>query len=216
MRHTILVSTMACGLLISAAGCKIVENPDPNSASETEAAQSDEVRMANYAREIWEAQVLPAVAQKLVPITELRAQMEQDADAAGQAHGMRPEGEANPWNFAVSGSGVIVEAKTQSRAAKLQVDTDADGEADVTVQLGPVIRGTAIRDAMPFLSFTDFRDQIEFAKLAAGLNAMAHEGITIPEGDVVGQTVTFEGVFTYKNATTRPEIVPTALTFGDS
>lgn len=216
MRHTILISAMVCGLLSATAACKIVKNPDPNSTSETEANQTDEVRMANYARKIWEPQVLPAVAEHLIPIQDLRAAMARDEDAAGQAHGLRPEGEANPWNFAVSGTGVIVKAKIKSRAAKLQVDTDADGKADVTVQLGPVIRGTAVRDAMPFLIFTDFRDQIEFAKLAGGLNAMAHERLTIPQGDVVGQTVTFEGVFTFRNITTKPEVVPTALSFGVS
>lgn len=215
MRHKILFSALALGLAATASGCKIVKNPDPNSAAEAEANQTDEERMGAYAREIWAAQVLPAVADNLVPLADLRTQQAKDEDTAGKKHGLRPESEANPWNFAVSGSGVIIEAKLKSRAAKLQVDTDADGAADVTVQLGPVIRGTALRDAMPFLVFTNFRDQIEFAKLAGGLNAMAHKGLTLPdpETDVIGQTVTFEGVFTYKNATSKPEVVPTALTF---
>ncbi|MFK8034244.1 MAG: DUF2291 family protein [Hyphomicrobiales bacterium] len=216
MRQTVLVSAIVCGLMTALTGCKIVKNPDPNSAFETEANLTDQARMAAYAREIWEPKVLPAITKKLVSITDLRAAIVQDEAAAGLAHGLRPEGEANPWNFAVSGTGVIIEAKTQSRAAKLQVDTDADGEADVIVQLGPVIRGTAIRDAMPFLIFTDFRDQIEFAKLSGGLNAMAHERVILPAGDVVGQTVSFEGVFAYKNVTKMPEIVPTLLSFGGS
>lgn len=215
MRHTFLIPALAFGLATATAGCKIVENPNPNSATEVEANQTDEVRMAAYARDVWDAQVLPTVTNNLVPISDLRAAQAQDPEAAGQAHGLRPEGEANPWNFAVSGSGIVVEAKLKSRAAKLQIDTDADGVADLTVQLGPVIRGTALRDAMPFLTFTDFRDQIEFAKLAGGLNAMAHERLEIPdpETDVTGQTVSFEGVFSYKNATTKPEVVPTMLTF---
>ncbi len=213
MRHSILISALAVGLITSVSGCKIVKNPDPSTTEEATASTSDEARMAALAREIWAPKVLPMVAEHLVPLAELRASLAQDVDAAGKAHGLRPDGEANPWNFAVSGSGTILEAKTQSRAAKLQLDTDADGVADVTIQLGPVIRGTAVRDAMPFLTFSDFRDQIEFAKLAAGLNAMAHEGVTVPDGDLIGQTVRFEGIFTFKNLTTAPEIVPTSLTF---
>ncbi|SMY09973.1 hypothetical protein LOM8899_04147 [Flavimaricola marinus] len=169
--------------------------------------------MAALARDIWDTDVLPTVAEHLVPIDDLRVSLAQNEQAAGQSHGLRPEGEANPWNFAVSGSGSIVEANTTSRAAKLQVDTTGDGAADVTVQLGPVIRGTAIRDAMPFLIFTDFRDQIEFAKLAGGLNAMAHERLSLPEGDIIGRTVSFEGVFTYRDLASAPEVVPTALSF---
>lgn len=213
MRHSNLYSAVALSVLVATGGCKLVKNPDPNSVENAQSTLTDEVRMANYARDIWDSQVLPAVAEKLVPITELRAALAKNVDAAGEAHGLRPDGEANPWNFAVTGSGAIIEANSQSRAAKLQVDTDADGKADVTIQLGPVIRGTAIRDAMPFLIFTNFRDQIEFAKLAGGLNAMAHERLVIPEEEVIGKTVNFEGIFTFKDVTTAPEIVPTALSF---
>jgi predicted lipoprotein len=215
MRQKFLFYTLAFSALTLATGCKIVKNVDPNDASEIEAALTDQERMAIYAREIWDSDVLPTVTSHLVPLAELRAALATDVEAAGKAHGLRPEGEANPWNFAVSGSGVVIEAKTKSRAAKLQVDTDADGKADVTLQLGPIVRGTTLRDAMPFLLFSNFRDQIEFAKLGGGLNAMAHERLTIPDADITGQTVSFEGMFTFKNLTSKFEVVPTALTYGE-
>lgn len=198
-------------IALAFAGCKIVPNPDPELAKEAEATQTDEARMAAYVAEVWEPKVLPVVQQNLVPLAELRAALAADPAAAGAAHGLRPEGEANPWNFAVSGAGKIVDAKLESRAAKLMVDTDRDGAADVTVMLGPVIRGTALRDGMPFIVFTDFRDQIEFAKLANALNAQAHDSLTIPQGDVVGQTATFEGMFTLRDTAGQIELVPTML-----
>jgi predicted lipoprotein len=192
-------------------GCKVVKNPDPNDAGEASTTLTDEERMAAYAREIWDTDVIPTVAQYLVPLDQLRGALAQDVDVAGETYGLRPDGEANPWNFAVSGTGTIVEANTESRAAKLHLDTDSDGEIDVTLQLGPIVRGTTLRDAMPFLLFSNFRDQIEFAKLGNGLNAMAHERLAIPEGDLVGQSVSFEGVFTFKDLSTTFEVVPTAL-----
>lgn len=215
MRHTILFSAIALSALTATAACKVVKNVDPNDASEAEAALTDEERMAIYAREIWDTDVMPTVTAHLVPLDELRSALAQDVDAAGDAHGLRPEGEANPWNFAISGTGTIIEAKTESRAAKLHLDTDGDGEIDVTLQLGPIVRGTTLRDAMPFLLFSDFRDQIEFAKLGNGLNAMAHERLTIPEGDLVGQTVAFEGMFTFRDLNSTLEVVPTAMTVGE-
>jgi predicted lipoprotein len=214
MRQALLFSAIAFSTLLVTAGCKVVKNVDPNSESEMEAALTDAERMAIYAREIWDKDVLPTIDAHLVPLDTLRGALAANVDAAGAAHGLRPEGEANPWNFAIRGAGVIVEARTKSRAAKLQVDTDADGAADVTIQLGPIVRGTTLRDAMPFLLFSNFRDQIEFAKLGGGLNAMAHERLTIPEGDLIGRSVSFEGVFTFTNLTSKFEVVPTALTFG--
>ncbi|GAA3867069.1 DUF2291 domain-containing protein [Celeribacter arenosi] len=215
MRHSFLFTVIAIGTFSATAGCKIVKNVDPNEAGEVAAAMTDEERMANYAREIWDTDVIPTVAAHLVPLDELRSALAHDVDAAGEAHGLRPDGEANPWNFAITGTGSVIEAKTESRAAKLHLDTVGDGEIDVTLQLGPIVRGTTLRDAMPFLLFSNFRDQIEFAKLGNGLNAMAHERLTIPEGDLVGQTVTFEGMFTFKDLESTLEVVPTAMTVGE-
>lgn len=195
---------------LSLAACKIVKTPDPEAASTKAEALTDEARMAVYAADIWDDKVLLTVAQNRVPFSDLAAQIATEGvDAAGAAHGLRPEGEANPWNFATHGTGVIMDANTQSRAAKLMVDTDADGATDVTIQLGPVIRGTALRDAMPFIIFSDFRDQIEFAKLARAMNDIASEKITLPDGDLIGRTVSFEGVYTLRSAQEAIELVPT-------
>lgn len=207
----VLICALGVAAALGLSGCKIVPDPDP--AQLATANQSDDDRMLARAQEIWQPQVLPTVKEHLVQLADLRAALAADAAAAGTAHGLRPQGESNPWNFAVSGQGKIVEAKLDSRAAKLGLDTDADGKADVTVQLGPVIRGTALRDAMPFLTFTDYRDQIEYAKLANALNQLAHQAVTKPGGDVIGQTATFEGVFTLKDPA-KVELVPTALTVG--
>lgn len=213
MRDVFRLSAFCLAAAVAMAGCKIVPDPDPSEAASVASGQTDEARMEAYAQEIWQPKVLPVIQENLVPLSELKTALAADADAAGKQHGLRPEGEANPWNFAVSGEGEIVEAKLDSRAAKLGVDTTGDGAADVTVQLGPVIRGTALRDAMPFIVFTDFRDQIEFAKLANALNAMAHAAITRPEGEVIGQTARFEGVFTLRDPD-KVELVPTMLEVG--
>lgn len=211
MRSLLLV--LAC-TTFTLSGCKIIKTLDPEAKKAEAAGQTDEARMAVYAQENWESGVLPAIQTHLVPLSDLRGLLAQGLDVAGEAHGLRPEGEANPYNFAVSGSGTVIEANTESRAAKMKVDTDADGQADVIVQLGPIIRGTALRDAMPFIVFTNFRDQIEFAKLAGALNKLAHEGNSWPEGDLAGKTVSFEGVFTLRAVTDVPEIVPTMLQVG--
>ncbi len=210
------ISAFCLALSVALTGCKIVPDPDPSGEEATAAGdQSDEGRMAAYAAAAWEPKVLPVVAEKLIPLSTLRPLLVADANAAGQAHGLRQPSETNPWNFAVSGGGTIVGGRTESRAAKLEVDTDGDGKGDVTVQLGPVIRGTAIRDAMPFIIFTDFRDQIEFAKLANALNAEAHSRATFPEGEIIGQKIRFEGLFTLQGKGEKIELVPTAVSYGE-
>lgn len=68
----------------------------------------------------------------------------------------------------MAGQGKVVAANLTSRARTLDVDVDGDAKADLTVQLGPVVKGSSLRDFAPALyDFTSFRDQIEFAKSAA-------------------------------------------------
>lgn len=200
-----------CCAALALSGCKIVATPDPDAHAAETATQTDEARMADLAAKIWEPQVLPTVQQAAIPLPDLHSLLAQGLETAGAAHGLRAEGEGNAWNFAIKGEGTIITAQTQSRAAKLTVDVTADGEADLTIQLGPVVRGTALRDAMPFLIFSEFRDQIEFAKLARALNDLASARVTLPAGDLLGKSLRFEGVFTLRTAKDPVEIVPTVL-----
>ena len=129
----------------------------------------------------------------------------------GQAHGVRPQAEGSPWNFLVKGQGTVIEARRESRAATMTLDVTGDNQPDMTIQLGPVIKGTALRDAADFIVFTDYRDQIEFAKLARALNDRAHGAIRLPEGDLTGRTVRFEGATTLRTATDPILVMPTLL-----
>jgi predicted lipoprotein len=73
-----------------------------------------------------------------------------------------------------------------------------DGTLDLKLQVGPVIKGTAIRDSLSFISFDEFENQIEFAKLANTMNKKACEsalGTTEVKG-MVGKEIEFIGYFT--------------------
>ncbi|MDP5307107.1 DUF2291 family protein [Paracoccus spongiarum] len=201
----LLAGTVAFGLL---AGCKIVPNPDPDSAA---APLDDDQRMALLAAEIFDSRLPQHVARHAVDPATLRAALAQGLDVAGAAHGLRPASEGSPWNFILRAEGKVVEADRASRAASLLLDSDGDGQGDLTVQLGPVVRGTALRDALDFLNFTDFRDQIEFAKLARALNDQAHDRLALPQGDLTGLRLAVEGAMTLTSADAAWVMVPVAL-----
>ena len=192
-------------------GCKIIKNPPEGEASTVipEGEAGDDARIAALLDKTYEAELLPLIA-KALPVADLRTALAGGLDAAGAAHGNRGSGEGAAWNFAVKGEGRVVEANLTSRARKAMVDVDGDGAADLTLQLGPVIKGSSLRDVAPFYRFGDFRDQIEFAKLARALNDRASAALVVPEGDIVGKTVSFSGTLDLK-AATEPWLV-TAVT----
>jgi predicted lipoprotein len=148
-----------------------------------------------------------------VDFRELKKEMDVNLDAAGAKHGHREKGEGDPWNIAVKISGKIVEAETDLRAGTADVDLDGDGKADVQLQIGPVIKGTALRDILPFISFTSYTNQIDFAGLANALNDRAFDSAlkSIDRKSLKGKTVDVVGVFTTDNASDMP--VVTVMSF---
>lgn len=197
-RGSVRLSLLLLGLPILLA-FTIVRNPDPSEAKS--ANLSDAERMQIFVNENWDDKFVPFFAEAVHPFTDVSSALKEGLEPAGVKFGLRPEGESNPWNFVVSGEGTIVAANTESRAATASVDMDGDGDGDITLQLGPVIKGTTLRDAATFLKFSDFRDQIEYAKLARALNTKVHERLAeaLLPASIQGKIVSFSGAFTMRS-----------------
>lgn len=204
------VALMALALALPA--CKIVKNaPDGQTAADIAGEAGDDARIAALLDSTLNAQLLPHVQQVAQPVADLRAALAAGLDEAGAAHGHRGAGAGAAWNFAVTGQGRVIEANLTSRARKAMLDTDGDGAADLTLQLGPVVKGTALRDLAPFYDFNDFRDQIEFAKLGRAINDRVTATLSLPEGDLTGKTLNFTGAFDVKKAGDPWLVTVTAL-----
>ncbi len=195
-------TVLALGAALALPGCKIIKNAPDGEGSTVipDGEEGDDARIAALLDKTYDAELLPLIA-KALPVADLRAALAGGLDTAGAAHGNKGSGEGAAWNFAVKGEGRVVEANLTSRARKAMVDMDGDGAADLTLQLGPVIKGTSLRDLAPFYKFGDFRDQIEFAKLARALNDRASAALVVPESELVGKTVSFSGTLDLKSAT---------------
>ncbi|WP_157015604.1 DUF2291 family protein [Mesorhizobium xinjiangense] len=201
--------------LTAIAGCKLVKNTPEGEGGDMVSSQSGR-DMTALVDEIWDARVVPHMRDNATDLATLGPAIEADLDAAGKAHGYRPSSEGSPWNFPVVVRGVIVSAKTDTRAATADVDVDGDGQADAALQLGPVIRGTALRDVLPFIDFTSFTDQIEFAQLSRALNTRAFETALkdLPRENLVGQKLEAIGGFTMRSRGDAILITPVEITVG--
>jgi predicted lipoprotein len=208
MRSTIIVAVLLAAT--APAACKLVKNPDPAEEAAKQAAAND--GGADVAT-MWTAQVLPHINEAATDLATLKTAIAGGLDAAGQAYGYRPKSEGAPWNFPVKAEGTVVAAKTDTRAATADIDIDDDGKADATVQLGPVIRGTTLRDVEPFIDFTAYRDQIAFAELARGLNDQAYKTALdgVQKETLAGKTVTVVGAFTMTAASDPILITPVSF-----
>ena len=203
-----------------AAGCRIEQRAPAGAAPVAGQAPPPGGQFANQAfdpkaqvADIWASKVLPALQSRAGEFNALRTAMKANLDAAGAQHGHRERGEGAPWNFATRLKGRIVAGDVTLSAAKIDIDTDGDGQPDAQAQIGPIIRGTALRDSLPFISFTNYTNQVEFAQLANAFNdhaaAQALKGL--PREQLVGRQVELLGVFTTDDAAEMPVVLPVEL-----
>ena len=195
-------------------GCKIIKTP----TAEEKAAAVAKTAFDPAARvdAIWQTQAVPYFEARAGTLGEVMQLAASSPDQAGEKYG-NPRKQANaPWTYAVKLEGKVVESETASRAATLGVDSDGDGKADATVQIGPAIRGTALRDALDFVNFNEFKNQIEWAQFGKAFNEKINKDLLsgLPRDALIGRTVAIAGAFPMPSPGNLPLITPSALTLG--
>jgi predicted lipoprotein len=140
---------------------------------------------------------LPTVQEQGTDLPTLLAALKADPAAAKQQYGHH-EGQ-RPYNFLVKGEGTVLTVDTASRNRTIKVDlAPGDGTPDATIQVGPVLRGTSLRDALPFIQFNMFTNQLEYADVSNQLDAHVLKDTlgTLDVPGLQGKTVAFQGAFT--------------------
>jgi predicted lipoprotein len=95
----------------------------------------------------------------------------------------------------VKGTGLVAAVDRQSRVGVLRVQVSGAKPATVAIQIGPVVRGTALRDAATFIRFSDFTNQFDFAGAANALNDHVLRTVVgpMPIDTLTGRAITFIG-----------------------
>lgn len=152
-------------------------------------------------------QVVEEIERTAVDLPELIAALQEDEDAANEQYGLQAG--TGPYSFPVRGSGVA----GTPEGGSVPVDIDGiDDEFTVRIQTGPVITGTALRDAVDIIGFNQFVNQMDYAAAARALNdevkAEVLEGVDVDS--LAGSEVSFVGAFTH-NSDTTVTITPVEL-----
>jgi predicted lipoprotein len=149
------------------------------------------------------------VQTQATDLSTLLAALKADPEGAKQKYGHH-EGQ-RPYNFLVKGEGKVLTVDTTSRSGTSKIDLlPEDGQPDATIQVGPVLRGTSLRDALPFIQFNQFTNQLEYADVSNQLNdRVIKETIgNLNVSGLQGKTVAFQGAFTLSD---RGEVLITPV-----
>lgn len=194
-------------------GCKIIKTP---TAEEAAAEASGGFAPDKQVADLWDSKVIPFLQQRAGTFQEVSALSKSDLNAAAAKYGHKEKDGTAPWTFAAKVSGTIVKAETKSRAAYLEADVDGDGKGDVRIQIGPVIKGTAIRDSLDFVNFNEFKNQIQWAEFGKAFNTHVY-GLTlekISREGLEGKKVEALGAYPLPSTGQPALLTPVTLTIG--
>jgi predicted lipoprotein len=189
-----------CLVVWAAAGCTLatIRPLDPTTGKAIIGNEDQQFNAARLVTGFWDTQVVPTLQSNAQDFDTVVAALKENQRAASEEYGRR-EGQ-QPYSFMVTGTGTVLEVNTESRAGVALVDTNGDGTADVKLAIGPVIRGTALRDSMPFIQFNQFTNQMEYASVSNEMHILLNERVLGTLGDLKaaleGKNVTFYGAFT--------------------
>ena len=138
------------------------------------------------------------VKNNALDLTGLVTDLRTDEEGTSQSRGAR-DGEA-AYTFPATVTGTV------EKGGFGQVNMAVDGMPGgvvVSVQTGPALTGTALRDVTGQTTFDMFENQIDYAQVGLSLNEPLKTGV-LAENDLAsmtGQKVTIVGAFAYSDPT---------------
>jgi predicted lipoprotein len=179
----------------------------PLPGHETAGARSKPVesQAAKFVDGIW-PKLGPLFEDKAPDIAKALPEIRADPNAAGEKYGRREA--TNPYNYMVKGTGKVTEINTTSAAGTAIVEIPGLDEK-VALQIGPVVRGTALRDATGLVSFNQFSNQLDYADVSKEMNSRAMKTAfsAVPAASLAGESVTFYGAFTFDPHSKSPVLI---------
>lgn len=163
---------------------------------------------------IWASRLAPHIVDHAVEARTLIEALAASPAEAERRYGHR-EG-SGPCHFAVKGRGRVVSLDAGSRHGLALVDlAPYDRRAEVSLQIGPVLRGNALRDVTGLAPFSSFVNQLEFADAGNELNARVLRTVLAPVDTktLKGRVVSFVGAFAWEGPGEPPlrDVVPVRL-----
>jgi predicted lipoprotein len=160
-----------------------------------------------YVDEIWASKVIPTVDQKAVSLDVLFPAIQKSPENAVKEYGNTIGG---AFNFLVQFAGTVAAVDTKSLTGTVTVQAEyAGGHMPVKLQIGPIILGTALRDAVKFISFEQFTNQMQYGGVSDELNSRVAKDVIskLDMKGLVGKKLSVKGAFTYDSANPKDVLV---------
>ncbi|MGH2893569.1 MAG: DUF2291 family protein, partial [Solirubrobacteraceae bacterium] len=184
----------------------VVQDIKPPGAGST-VASSTNLDPTDYVNKYWTTKILPTVAGSAVNLPTLLADLKKDEAGTAKRYGNVATLGGQP-TFLVKGTARIVSVNTSGIPSQAGLALGGAMKASAFMQLGPILTGTDVRDAMKFISFNQFADQVTYSEVATAINKRIATTTLdkLHNNTLKGKRVTFTGAFTLNPG--KPLITP--------
>lgn len=158
------------------AGCHIVSIEHDRADRERRSGSFD---ATTYVSHQWARSIKPTLERRAVPYATFANVLATGLTAAEQSYGYRA-GEGSAWTFVTAIDGVVTTVDRSSRQGVLTIAPAGmpHGGPSIEMQIGPVITGTTLRDAVPAMQFDDFSGQVAYAEVGEAVTRRAMAGVS--------------------------------------
>lgn len=210
MLKKMLAASLAVCLAVMAAGCvKIVKTGE-------EAQLTGEVvfNAGDNVAGIWESQAIPDLTGRAVELGGFLTEANGDLNSLADKYGKYSMGTSGELSYVVKAEATVQEVVTDKKAGYMVVTVDGySGPEVIKLQIGTVFKGSAVRDSLSFISFEDYKNQVDYAAVSQSIHDVIQKNVidTLDLPSLVGKQISFTGCFTVNKAT-ELLITPVQLT----
>lgn len=149
--------------------------------------------------DFWESLALPELTGKAVPLKDFLTEANGDLKSLADKYGKYSMGDSGELTYTVKGSATVKEVMTEKKAGYMVVALDDyNGTEEIRLQIGTVFKGSAVRDALEFVKFGDYKNQEEYAAVSQSIHEVIQTTIIdqVDVASLVGKQIEFTGCFT--------------------
>jgi predicted lipoprotein len=184
----------AAGLVATVRPINAPKSSKPGEFGSFSEASKDQTSLVD---QIWNGKLFPTVKEKAVDLDTLMSGLLTDKEGTSKKYGYKVGG---PYNFLIKFEGKLTDVNTESRVGKATMDVPLKSttKPSIILQIGPIIQGYSIRDAVGFITFEQFTNQIEFADVSDQINTRLYDQVLkkIDFKGSVGKTLSVYGAIT--------------------
>lgn len=149
--------------------------------------------------EIWDSEAIPDLNKNAVDLSDFLQESNGDLKSLVDKYGKYSMETSGDISYTVKDTATVTDVNTEKKAGYIEVKVDGyTGPIKIRLQIGPVFKGSAVRDSIDFIKFQDYKNQVDFAAVSQSIHDLIKTTVIdkVDFSSIKGKQIEFTGCFT--------------------